>query len=169
MPIICGQIHIDLFEAALFCLVFLKKKVVVRPIYHEIPSLTKGNTYLYLLPQNKAFHEQCPCSKPFSNLQCPPLNYFPIWKQNLMSLDIISGSTVYEYFFFSHQITASEINLLFTLTFQRGRWAMGCEYRHKWCNSISRMYSGPCSTRYSNPFGQILLWKEYCQYMPLKL
>ena len=25
MPIICGQIHVDLFEAALFCLVFLKK------------------------------------------------------------------------------------------------------------------------------------------------
>ena len=57
MPIICGQIHIDLFEAALFCVFFLKKKVVVRPIYHEIPSLTEGNTYLYLLPQNKAFHE----------------------------------------------------------------------------------------------------------------
>ena len=71
--------------------------------------------------------------------------------------------------FFSHQITASEINLLFTLTFQRGRWAMGCEYRHKWGDGISRMYSGPCSTRYSNPFGQILLWKEYCQYMPFKL
>ena len=72
-------------------------------------------------------------------------------------------------FFFSHQITASEINLWFTLNFQRGRWTMGCKYRHKWCDSISRMYSGPCGTRYSNPFGQILLWKEYCQYMPLKL